>query len=160
MVHTDEPRVGKDHPLDQIEAEAISFLAQMRRDDLLQDDTKYQNRAKEVLKEINQNARVTRLSSKHSTLKVKNGKPSCDISSHGWTQTSQELEYGIRLAWKYSRKCIMRSQYEKLRLCDLRHVKTSAEMGKVLLQKLKEAFNQGDIQPTGNMIDRKTFDRD
>lgn len=36
------------------------------------------------------------------------------------------------------------------RLRDLRHVTTSAEMARVLIQGLTEAFNSGNIQPTGN----------
>ena len=31
-----------------------------------------------------------------------------------WTQTSEELLHGIRIAWKNSRKCIMRSHYKEL----------------------------------------------
>lgn len=39
---------------------------------------------------------------------------------------------------------------EPSRLQDLRHVTTSAEMGRELIQGLIEAFNHGNIQPTGN----------
>lgn len=39
---------------------------------------------------------------------------------------------------------------EQNRVRDLRHVTTSAEMGRELIQGLTEAFNSGNIQPTGN----------
>ncbi|KAI9686081.1 MAG: hypothetical protein M1822_004064 [Bathelium mastoideum] len=148
MIHTDEPRLGKDRALHQIEAEAVDFIGQMRRDDIFQNETEYQSRLKEALKEINQNAKITRLTSKDTILKPCNGKISSDVTSHGWTHTHRELEYGIRMAWKHSRKCIMRSQYKDLRLCDLRHVNKSAAMGTKLIEALKEAFNGGDILPT------------
>lgn len=115
MIHTDEPRVGRDRPLHQIKAEALDFLEQMRRDNLFQDDIEYQDRLKKVLEEINKNAKITSSATKLPTLKPTNGELSSDLSSDGWTQTTQELEYGIRTAWKHSRKCIMRSQYQSLR---------------------------------------------
>lgn len=37
------------------------------------------------------------------------------------------------------------------RLCDLRHVKTSVEMGSELVSALIVAFNAGEIRPTGNV---------
>ncbi|KAI9708714.1 MAG: Nitric oxide synthase, brain [Bogoriella megaspora] len=148
MIHIDEPRVGKDHPLHQIDAEALSFLEQMKRDNGFSSETDFQNRVKEVLKEVNRSKNTLTLAPEHKALKAVNTELAGDVSSRSWVQTAQELEYGVRLAWKHSRKCIMRSQYKNLRLCDLRHIKTSAEMGKALVQRLKEAFNGGDILPT------------
>lgn len=115
MIHTDEPRVGKDCPLHQIETEAVDFLRQMRRDSLFPSDTEYENRLKEVLKEINDRVQATRLDTKATTTETVNGESLNGLTSDGWTQTRRELEYGIRIAWKHSRKCIMRSQYEDLR---------------------------------------------
>lgn len=115
MIHTDEPRVGKDRSIYQIEAEAIDFLRQMRRDNLFPNDPAYQARLKEVITEINQDVETTHPATKDATPKPANGDLANAPSSRGWTHTTQELEYGVRIAWKHSRKCIMRSQYENLR---------------------------------------------
>ena len=141
MIHTDEPRIGKDRPLNQIEAEAVGFLEQMKRDGGFQSE--YQDRVEEVLQEIQQNATRSRSLSKSTVCQLTD-----NLSSHGWTHSTEELTYGVRAARKHSRKCIMRSQYESLRLCDLRNVKRSAEMGEELVRGLQEAFNGGDILPT------------
>lgn len=65
-----------------------------------------------------------------------------------WTQTHQELEFGIRRAWRNARKCIMRSHCEELKLCDLRDITSSAEMVTELVRGVSEAFNGGLVQPT------------
>ena len=114
MIHTDEPRVGKDRPFHQIEADAADLLRQMRQESLAEDDVQYQNRLREVLTEIRNNAVISR-----SSFDAVDGFPaitsSDGLSSHGWSQSIQEIEFGIRAAWKHSRKCIMRSQYHNLR---------------------------------------------
>jgi len=40
-------------------------------------------------------------------------------SSKGWVQTREELEWGVRAAWRNSRKCIMRADYPSLRFVSL-----------------------------------------
>ena len=115
MIHTDEPRVGKDRPLHEIKAEAADFLGQMRRDNVFSSNEVYQSRLKEVLEEINKNAEITPATRDPAGMKLTNGKLSSEVSSGNWNQTTQELQYGVRIAWKHSRKCIMRSQYKELR---------------------------------------------
>lgn len=114
-IHTDEPRVGRDRPHQQIEAEAVDFLRQMRRDNLFATDEGYQNRLREVLTDIHENATEPQLNAKNASLESTNPILSSTLSSNGWTQKTEELEHGIRIAWKHSRKCIMRSQYKDLR---------------------------------------------
>ncbi|KAL9617496.1 MAG: hypothetical protein Q9160_007707 [Pyrenula sp. 1 TL-2023] len=147
-IHTEEPRLGRDQPLQQIEAEAVDFLRQMRRENLFVTDADYQNRLREVLREIRENAAEPQLLAENANLKPTDPVLFGELSSSGWIQRTEELEFGIRIAWKHSRKCIMRSQYKDLRLCDLRYVKTSVEMGQALVQSLKKAFGHGMIQPT------------
>ncbi|KJZ79535.1 hypothetical protein HIM_01004 [Hirsutella minnesotensis 3608] len=45
-------------------------------------------------------------------------------------------------------KCIMRSEYSYLKLQDLRHIRTSKEMGQALVAGMLKAFNGGDIEPS------------
>lgn len=70
-------------------------------------------------------------------------------SSSGYVQTKEELQIGIRLSWKNSRKCIMRAHYPELKLVDLRHVKTSQGMVDAIIEHAPAAFNHGRILPTG-----------
>ncbi|KAK8058301.1 nitric oxide synthase [Apiospora phragmitis] len=53
----------------------------------------------------------------------------------------------------------MRSEYKDLRLCDLRHVKTSSGMALELVEALKSAFNNGEIRPTGKLTNRYSCSR-
>lgn len=65
-----------------------------------------------------------------------------------WTQWSEELEFGIRRAWRNARKCIMRSHSDELKLCDLRAVTSSSQMVAEVLKRISEAFNAGNLLPT------------
>lgn len=73
------------------------------------------------------------------------------FSSSGYFQTREELQFGIRLAWKNSRKCILRAHYPELKLVDLRHVKTSRGMVDAIIEHAPAAFNHGRILPTGKL---------
>ncbi|RDA93676.1 hypothetical protein CP533_4907 [Ophiocordyceps camponoti-saundersi (nom. inval.)] len=139
MVHTDETRVGDDsRSLEIVEAEAVDFLHQLRRDGVIEDDDVLANRISAAIDEIRRT----------SVMALGTGEAKAKRLPGIWHQTSQELEHGLRLSWKHARKCIMRSEYSYLKLKDLRHVKTSREMGQVIVQGMCEAFNGGDIQPS------------
>ncbi|KAK2598199.1 hypothetical protein QQS21_005676 [Conoideocrella luteorostrata] len=138
MIHTDEQRVGEDRDLREVIFEAIDFISQLSRDGLIKDNEAMRQRVDQALEEIHQTS--VKISVEDSKLPR--------VVGGNWTQTIEELEHGMRLSWKHARKCIMRSEYSSLRLYDLRHVKSSAEMGRVLLDKLTEAFNGGDIHPS------------
>ncbi|RDA91142.1 hypothetical protein CP533_0431 [Ophiocordyceps camponoti-saundersi (nom. inval.)] len=138
MVHTDEQKVGDERTLEVVEAEAIDFLRQLRRDGIIKSDEALQKRSSAVLTEI----RRTSVSA---------------VAAGIWTPTAEELEHGLRLSWKHARKCIMRSEHSYLkymtykytaRLHDFRDVTTSEEMGQVLIKGMADAFNGGDIQPS------------
>ncbi|QDS69801.1 hypothetical protein FKW77_010440 [Venturia effusa] len=141
MIHTSEPRVGRDRPYSEVLREGLDFLDQLRREGVIASDKQLCNRKDAVRKELIRNTVKTNGCPHSRAL------PDTDKCS-GWVQTPEELLCGIQLAWKHSRKCIMRSEYTSLRLRDLRHVTTSSEMGKVLIQGMTEAFNAGNIQPT------------
>jgi nitric-oxide synthase, bacterial len=62
-------------------------------------------------------------------------------------QTADELEYGARVAWRNSNRCIGRLYWESLRLRDMRHVTTEEEVFAACVEHLCEAYNGGRIRP-------------
>lgn len=166
MVHTDEQRVGIDcQNSETVESEAVDFLQQLRRDGIIKSDTALAERVQSVLNELRSNVVQPPHTNGHGT------KPPSEHTSGVWDQSTTELEHGVRLSWKHARKCIMRSEYNNLRyfiidssskswfhgktdfihhsLRDLRHLTTSKEMGQALLEGMHQAFNGGDIDPSG-----------
>jgi hypothetical protein len=115
MKHTDEERVGRNQPLEAVERDAVDFLYQLYRAGVIDSEEALNNRIKEVLEEIKSKATVARYTSlggagaeltQHATVGLVGG---------NWTQSSKELQFGIRAAWKHARKCIMRSEYRDLK---------------------------------------------
>ncbi|TLD19508.1 Nitric oxide synthase-like protein [Venturia nashicola] len=141
MTQTAEPRVGRDRAYPEVLRDGLDFLDQLRREGVIVSEDQLCSRKDVIRKELG-----------HDTVET-NGLEHCKAlsgtdSCSGWKQSAEELLWGLRLAWKHSGKCIMRSEYTSLRLRDLRHVTTSLEMGRELIQGLTEAFNNGNIQPT------------
>ena len=104
MVHTDEPRIGRDLDLTTVEDEASFFLRELVKEGIYSPE-EGDNRLTQVLTEIRENSYTHRL--KDGNMGVK--------TAGYWSQTTVELAHGLRLAWKHSRKCIMRSQYMDLK---------------------------------------------
>ncbi|KAK8848432.1 nitric oxide synthase [Apiospora arundinis] len=148
MKHTDEERVGRNQRVSVVKQDATDFLYQLRKGGVFKSEQQFNKRLADVLQEIENNSTMAQYSSFNA-----NGSSATQAKCTGtvggnWTQTSEELEFGIRQAWKHSRKCIMRSEYKDLRLYDLRHVGSSSEMALELIKGLKAAFNNGEIRPT------------
>lgn len=96
MIHSNEPRIGENRSLLSVVKDALDFLHQLRQ---------VQIRANSVWTNGADN---------------ENSKPPSNISREGfavgfWEQTTEELEYGLRCAWKHARKWIMRSEHQNLR---------------------------------------------
>ncbi|CCF34867.1 nitric oxide synthase [Colletotrichum higginsianum] len=147
MTHMDEERVGRNQSYTQVREDALDFLQQMHRDGLI-DTEQLHSRAHDVLQEIQKNSTEGKF-----TAASESGPEAAPATTVGlvgglWTQTFEELEFGLRTAWKHARKCIMRSEYSNLRLCDLRHVRTSKKMAETLIENLRVAYNSGEINPT------------
>ena len=136
-VHTDEPRIGVNRSLDVVQKEATDFLQDLHEDGFFKDEETYSARLKAVLSEISGSAE--RGLWDHNT----GGR----LGGH-WYQTTAELHFGIKRAWRNARKCIGRNHYEELKLCDLRSVTSSKEMVKTLIASAIQAFNNGRIEPT------------
>jgi nitric-oxide synthase, bacterial len=63
-------------------------------------------------------------------------------------QTSEELAYGAKVAWRNSVQCIGRIFWESLTVRDLRHLSTAAEVFMALVEHIQLATNGGSIRPT------------
>lgn len=136
-VHTDEPRVGVNRTLDVVQKEATDFLQDLYEDGFFKDWGTFNARLQTVLSEISGSAEgVLR---DHKTERRLGG---------NWYQTTGELDFGIKRAWRNARKCIGRNHYQELKLCDLRSVTSSKEMAEKLIASAIQAFNDGRIQPT------------
>ena len=137
-IHTDEPRVGENRALLEVELEAQEFLRDLHHEGFYGTEDAFQERTVQVLREI-------RAGATEGIVRVDR---SIAMMGGTWTQTPKELELGVRRAWRNARKCIMRSHCEELELCDLRAIRTSKQMAEKLLLGVQEAFNRGNIQPT------------
>ncbi|MEQ9238663.1 nitric oxide synthase oxygenase [Coleofasciculus sp. E2-BRE-01] len=63
-----------------------------------------------------------------------------------YTHTYDELVYGSRLAWRNSNRCVGRLFWHTLQTRDMRHLDTEAEIFKALVDHIKLATNNGDLQ--------------
>ena len=137
-IHTDEPRIGENRALLEVEQEAQDFLRDLHHEGFYGTLDAFRQRTVQVLREIRAGA----------TEGVVRADRSIAMVGGSWTQTPRELEFGVRRAWRNSRKCIMRSHCEELELCDLRTSRTSKQMAEKLLFGVQKAFNRGSIKPT------------
>jgi hypothetical protein len=72
-----------------------------------------------------------------------------DIALTGtYIHTADELEFGCRLAWRNSGRCIMRKVSFALELRDCRQVASAEDCFEECVKHLKYAFNGGAIKPT------------
>ena len=138
LLHTDESRVGENRAIHVVQQEALDFLQELHREDFFHSENDFHERCVEVLAEIRAGAVDGVGKQDHSVVQV----------GGAYTQTKEELTFGIRRAWRNSRKCIMRSHCEELQLCDLRAVTTSAHMASELMFAVNKAYNGGNILPT------------
>ncbi|KAL8954392.1 MAG: hypothetical protein Q9183_007148, partial [Haloplaca sp. 2 TL-2023] len=124
--------------IDVVEREAKGFLEELHREGFFTSDEAFRIRLNTVLTEIRSSAAggIVRDGREHG------------IVGGNWEQSAAELHFGIRRAWRNARKCIMRSHCDELKLCDLRHVTSSADMATALLTGMCEAFNGGNVLPT------------
>lgn len=65
-----------------------------------------------------------------------------------YTHTYEELEYGAKVAWRNSNRCIGRLYWKTLKVRDQRHLKTEDEIFDALVDHLRLATNGGKIRST------------
>lgn len=90
----DEDRIGRDRPLGEIKTEAKQFLQECRDMDIIESDKLLDQRIRDAWSQIEATSK--------------------EDAGGIWEQTPYELEYGLRAAWKNSKRCIMRSEASKL----------------------------------------------
>lgn len=73
-------------------------------------------------------------------------KAELEIQGTYW-QSSEELEYGAKVAWRNSNRCIGRLFWKSLKVRDLRHIEDEQEVFEALLEHLHLATNKGKIRP-------------
>jgi len=64
-----------------------------------------------------------------------------------YQQTFEELEYGAKVAWRNSVKCIGRLYWQGLAVRDFRHVQTEDEMFEAIFSHIETAMNGGNLRP-------------
>lgn len=62
-------------------------------------------------------------------------------------QSSEELEYGAKVAWRNSNRCIGRLFWKSLKVRDLRHIEDEQEIFEALVDHIHLATNKGKIRP-------------
>ena len=62
-------------------------------------------------------------------------------------QTSDELVYGARVAWRNSTRCIGRLHWKSLTVRDLRHLSTAEDIFEAIVEHLRLGTNGGKIRP-------------
>lgn len=108
MIQTTEPRVGRDRTHAEVLREGFDFLDQLRREGVIVSDDQLRSRKDAIREELVHDCVESNGLGRGKALS------DSDVCS-GWNQNAEELLWGIRLAWKHSGKCIMRSEYTSLR---------------------------------------------
>jgi nitric-oxide synthase len=71
------------------------------------------------------------------------------ITSQGFYEhTAEELEFGAKVAWRNSNRCIGRLFWDQLNVFDKRHLHTEEEILGALFEHIEYATNKGRIRPT------------
>lgn len=146
--HTDEQRVGENRALENVCEEAVNFLRDLYDEDFFPNEQALQERLQAVYTEI-----------LGGTVEgyARENKMRTQIGGN-WTQTPQELEFGVQRAWRNARKCIARNHHQELKLCDLRSVTSSIGMAQELIRNTLDAFNDGKVEPTVFVFPPRTVD--
>ena len=70
-----------------------------------------------------------------------------EIAATGtYTHTPQELEFGARVAWRNSARCIGRLYWKSLRVRELRDLRAPAEVARECVTHLRECHPSVDVQ--------------
>ncbi|KAA0547024.1 nitric oxide synthase oxygenase [Bacillus sp. BGMRC 2118] len=80
-----------------------------------------------------------------------------EIQSKGYyTHTFVELEYGAKVAWRNSNRCIGRLFWDQLVVRDKRHLKSEQEIATAIFEHIDLATNRGKIKPTITIFPQQT----
>ena len=104
-----EPRVGVNRPVEAIKQEAEAFLREMLAEALFLSPKDFELRLGEVMVEIEKNSVECLVWEDIAGDDGAERRKVQGLSSNGYLQTKEGLEWGVRVAWRNSRKCIMRA---------------------------------------------------
>ena len=112
---------------------------------------------KEAVEFLTQFASETgRIEEKEDKLKHRIQEVVNDIRNYGsYEHTYEELEFGCRLAWRNTGRCIMRKVAFSLELRDCRSVKTALDAYHEIVEHLKYAANDGSINTVISVFPQK-----
>lgn len=79
------------------------------------------------------------------------------LSQGFYEHTAVELEYGAKVAWRNSNRCIGRLFWDSLNVIDKRNINTEEEMIEALFEHIEYATNKGRIRPTITIFPQKTL---
>ncbi len=98
-------------------------------------------------------------------------KPACDLRTRieevraeiadtsMWTQTTEELGFAARLAWRNAERCVGRLYWNGLHLRDCRHLTRAEEVATALFDHLRFAYHGGDLRPAISVFAPGTLER-
>ena len=69
--------------------------------------------------------------------------------------TSEELNFGAKVAWRNSNRCVGRLYWKSLEVRDMRHLNDEASVTLALLQHLEQGTKDGKIQPLVTVFRQK-----
>ncbi len=112
---------------------------------------KLQEEARQFVQEMAEDSRSGKLLMKAGGVESRWAQIASEIQTTGtYIHTKQELEFGARLAWRNSNRCIGRHFWRSLEVRDCRSIHTDVdpEIGiqSALTDHLKDAFNEGRIR--------------
>jgi nitric-oxide synthase, bacterial len=94
---------------------------------------------------------------KQEEIEVRISEITNEINEKGsYEHNTFELDYGAKVAWRNSNRCIGRLFWDQLHTNDMRHLKTEEEIFGAILQHMANATNHGRIRPTITVFAQKT----
>nr|WP_026584548.1 nitric oxide synthase oxygenase [Bacillus sp. J33] len=97
------------------------------------------------------------LNKSHAELEHRLRKIEKGIAEMGYYEhTFEELEYGAKVAWRNSNRCIGRLFWDQLKVLDRRNARTEEEVFSALFDHIQYATNNGRIRPTISIFPQET----
>jgi len=134
MIRSLSPRVGENRAIEVIQQEAEAFIRELFAVGFFASSNDFERKLEQVATEIKENSVECMV---WEDIAGDNGierNKVRGVSSNGYVQTKEELEWGARVAWRNARKCIMRAHCWDLKCVDLRDVKTSKGMVEAIIE--------------------------
>lgn len=96
---------------------------------------------------LSNDALVKRLNEIHLEIEINNS----------YAHTASELEFGAKVAWRNSNRCIGRLHYKQLEINDLRTISSNLDFEKALKNHITKGYNKGKITPLISVFNPNSF---